>query len=265
MLKVWKTDHMTKAIEFAKLSGSGNDFICIDGRAGQFADILGDAERLGDFVRSLCHRGTGIGADGIIFAVQPEIPEAAEVAARFLESDGSETDLCGNGTACFVRWVIDNGWHGPDEIKILTSAGVVRGRRLADNYVRACIPLPEDMQTDLQLQLDNGPWGCDYVVTGIPHVVSFVEDIQQVDVASIGPALRHHEQFSPRGVNANFAQVLGTGQIALRTYEFGVEGETLACGTGSAAAAVLAVKRFNWPAEYSNGELPVRVLARSGD
>ena len=255
---------MTEPIEFAKLSGSGNDFICIDNRNGRHERLLADRTRIAAFARALCHRGRGIGADGLILACRPEIEEVAAIAARFFEADGSEAELCGNGTACFVRWVGANRWGGPGETKILTSAGIVRGLECDDGYVRVCIPLPEKLQTDLELTAGERTWTCDFAVTGVPHLVIYVPDVEEVDLARWGPAFRFHERFRPRGVNANFVQVLGEGRLAVRTWEFGVEGETLACGTGSAAAAILASRRFGWPAPYRSSRQPILIRARSG-
>jgi len=257
---------MTRPIKLWKLSGSGNDFILLDGRDGTFDDVLALPARAAHFARTLCHRRTGVGADGIIFATTPEIAEAADLAAVFLEADGTQAGLCGNGSACFVRWAISQKIVPEREIKVLTSAGVVLGRNLDDGYVRVCIPLPDHIQAGLDLDVDGETISCDFIITCVEHAVTYVDDIDQVDVHCLGPAIRHHEHFDqPRGVNANFAQVIEEGQIALRTYEYGVEGETLACGTGSAAAAIMAARRFGWSSEYTSGDKPVLVRARSGD
>ena len=256
---------MTDSIEFVKLSGSGNDFICIDSRDGRYDEILAAPGRVGHFARSLCSRGMGVGADGVVFACQPDIEGVADVAARFFEADGSEAELCGNGTACFIHWVIRAGWVDGPEAKILTSAGVVRGANSDGPYVRVCIPDPEDLQFDLELEVLDAPWECDFAVVGVPHLVTYVDDVSELEVAHWGPALRHHERFQPRGVNVNFVHVIGEGELALRTWEFGVEGETLACGTGSAAAAILAARRFGWPAPELAGGHPILIQAHSRD
>jgi diaminopimelate epimerase len=256
---------MLQSIEFAKLSGSGNDFLCLDSREGQFDELLAKPAAAGQFARVLCRHGMGVGADGLIFAVRPEIDGVAHIGARFFEPDGSEAELCGNGTACFTRWVLDNGWVADEEVKILTTAGVVRGRRSDDHYIRVCITLPENMLRGLTVSAGRRQWDCDFAVTGVPHLIAYVDDVAEVDVLRYGPMLRHHEQFAPKGVNANFVQVIKPGEIAIRTFEYGVEGETLACGTGSAAAAIMAAQRFNWPNEILRGERPVLVHARSGD
>lgn len=256
---------MIEPISFVKLSGSGNDFICIDTLDGRFDEMISSG-KAAHFARTLCHRGLAIGADGLIFAEKTDLLPDVQVFARFFEPDGSEAELCGNGTACFIYWAVANGWLPEQgEVKALTTTGVVRGRKLAGKYVRACIPTPEDMQTDLELVIDGKTWKFDYLVTGVPHAITYVEDVNQIDVARWGPPIRHHERFQPRGANVNFVQVLGQGKIAVRTFEFGVEGETLACGTGSTAAAILAAFRFGWPEEYLSGDKLVSILARSGD
>jgi diaminopimelate epimerase len=252
-------------IEFVKLSGSGNDFLCLDNRAGRFDALLQEPARIGRFARALCRRGLGVGADGAIFACRVEDGVEADIAARFLEADGSEAELCGNGVAVFVHWVGDSGWFAPGEIRVLTQAGVVRGRPVDGRYIRACIPLPHDMQTGEHLHLKRRDWEYDFVTTGVPHLVTYVPDLDDLEVAHWGPLFRHHERFAPRGVNANFVQVRGEGELAIRTFEFGVEDETQACGTGCAAAAILATIRFHWPEAIRRGDRPVLLHTRSGD
>lgn len=256
---------MIDPIAFVKLSGSGNDFICIDNLAGRFDEMISSG-KAPHFARTLCHRGRSIGADGLILAEKTDLLPDVRLFARFFEPDGSEAELCGNGTACFIYWATANGWLPADEeVKALTTAGVIRGQRLHGSYVRVCIPTPEDMQTDLELVVDGKSWRLDYLMTGVPHAITYVQDVDRVEVAHWGPQIRHHERFQPRGANVNFVQVLEEGRIAVRTFEFGVESETLACGTGSAAAAILTALRFGWPKEFLSGEKPVRITARSGD
>lgn len=256
---------MSEHVEFAKLSGSGNDFICIDNRDGRWDSIIAAPDRIAHFARILCHRGTGVGADGVIFACLPEVEGVADIGASFFEADGSKAELCGNGTGCFIHWVIEAGWVPKGEVKVLTPAGVVRGQNSTGRHVRVCIPTPEDIRTDQQLKVAGNNLTYDFAVTGVPHVVHYVNDIELADVAGIGCEMRHHKRFQPRGANINFVQILGDGKLAVRTYEFGVEGETLACGTGSAAAAILSTMRFGWDNKYTCGSEPVEILARSGD
>jgi len=255
---------MRSTIEFAKLSGSGNDFICIDARDGRFDDLLADEERLGRFATLLCDRHMGVGADGVIFAFEHPHP-SADIAVRFLEPDGSEAELCGNGSACLTRWAIEGGWVDGRELRIRTISGLARGRISSDGYTHVCIPEPRDLATDIEVTAAGRRWRLDYSLTGVPHAVAFVDDVDALDVERVGAAIRHHERFAPRGVNVNFTQVVEPGLLAVRTFEFGVEGETLACGTGAATAALMAALRFGWPEDYLSKGEPVRVRARSGD
>jgi diaminopimelate epimerase len=256
---------MAETIEFAKLSGSGNDFICIDNRDGRFDELLAAPERVGRFAQVLCRRALGAGADGVIFAVQPQDPAKADMGVRFFEPDGAEAELCGNGSACFTRWVVDSGWVAGKELRIETASGDARGRIGRDGYVHVCIPLPRNLETDIAIEANGKAWRMDFAVTGVPHAVVYVDDVEAVDLGRDGPAIRHHERFGPRGVNANFTQVLGEGELAVRTFEFGVEDETLACGTGCATAALMAALRFGWPRDYLSQGKPVLVRVRSGD
>jgi diaminopimelate epimerase len=250
-------------IEFVKLSGSGNDFICVDNRDGRLDPLVNTPDRARALARTVCARATGVGADGLIFAGDDDVGKFADVSARFFEPDGSEAELCGNGTACFARWAIESGWAG-EEVRVLTVAGVVRGRRVDAPYVRVCIPLPERPRYDFELQSGAGAWRCDFAVTGVPHLVTYVPNVADVDMEASGRPLRHHPQMGPRGVNVNFVQVLAPGELAVRTFEFGVEAETLSCGTGAATAAVMSLRRFGWGGDFATGARPVIVHSRGG-
>jgi diaminopimelate epimerase len=206
-----------------------------------------------------------VGADGLIFASRSCAPRFAALRAAFYEADGSKAELCGNGTACFVRCALDGRWAKGPEVKVLTPAGMVRGEPVGDGYIRVCIPSPRELKAGLRLEAGGRRWKCDYVVTGVPHALVYLRNVEAAEVGRYGPALRHHRRFRLRGANANFVEVLEEGRLALRTWEFGVEGETLACGTGSAAAAILAARRFRWGSEFRTGRRPVLVRARSGD
>jgi len=255
-----------KNLEFWKLSGSGNDFICIDNRDERLDAMLGDPITASHFAKTLCARGHGIGADGVIVASHPEIKAFADLGARFFEADGSECELCGNGTGCFTRFAIDAGFaDGDRQLKILTPAGVIVASTQNDGYIRVCIPSPENQHRDLEISAGGKTFLCDFVITGVPHLVTYVEDINSVDVDRWGKALRHHHDFAPRGVNVNFVQIIKTGTIAVRTFEYGVEAETLACGTGSSAAAIMSTLRNGWDGELASGKTPVFVKTRGGD
>ncbi len=252
--------------DFVKLSAAGNDFACIDNLDGRFDELINSPDIISRFAHAFCLRGPGVGADGVIFACQPEIDHNTHASARIFEWDGSEVELCGNGTASFACWAIDHGLLPADQgaLNILTPAGVVQGKRVDNGYIRVCVPLPVNVERDIDITAAGRTLRCDFAVTGIPHVVTYVDDLASVDVETVGYALRHHERFQPRGANANFVQLLGEGEIALRTFEFGVEAETLACGTGSASSAILAARHFGWGAPYTTDEAPIRVHTRGG-
>jgi diaminopimelate epimerase len=207
-----------------------------------------------------------VGADGVIVALQQGNGDGIDICARFLEPDGSEAELCGNGTACFTFWAVEKGLVAKAEARILTPAGTAQGRVLneREHKVRVCVPDPRDLRMDLQIEVKGSAWRVDAIDTGVPHAVAYVTGLERLDVQHWGPGIRHHELFAPRGVNANFVSVHGRGRIAIRTFEFGVEAETLACGTGSAAAAILTCVRHGWGPPYSTGEEPVHVEVRGG-
>ncbi|MCE5276950.1 MAG: diaminopimelate epimerase [Planctomycetaceae bacterium] len=256
---------MNARFDFFKLSGSGNDFICIDNRTGWLDGVIRDCPRAERFAREMCSRGFGVGADGLVIAIQPAVGGVAKIGALFFEPDGSQSELCGNGTGCFIRCTLENGWAEGPEVSVLTSAGVVLGKAVDDPYIRVCIPLPDHTASDVSVKVGETNIACDVAVTGVPHAITYVDDVDLVDMPHLGPLLRRHPDFGPRGINANFVQVLEPGRLALRTWEFGVEGETLACGTGAAAAAIMAVKRFGWDGPIRRGEQPVLVQSRGGD
>lgn len=254
-------------IHFHKLHSAGNDFVCIDNLDGRFNELISDG-RMDQFVRSICRRGLGVGADGLILACERGNGVGVDIIARFLEPDGSEAKLCGNGTACFTYWCVSQGLIDGPEVTILTGAGTATGRILKDQplgSVRVCVPNPRHLMWGIELMAGGRSWTVDYADTGVPHAVIFPDEpIDSVDVDEYGPAIRHHPQFAPEGVNANFVDVLSEGHIAVRTFEFGVEAETLACGTGSAASAIIAALKNRWPKEYLTGEKPVNVRVRGG-
>jgi len=257
---------LPERIQFSKLNAGGNDFICLDNTAGAFGRVL-SSPFLAEFVRRLCRRGVSVGADGVIMACGLGSQGGVDVVARFLEPDGSEAELCGNGTACFTYWLVTKGLVAGPEVRILTAAGMATGRLDgADRQqVVVCVPDPRDPEMDVTIDVAGEEWQVDCLHTGVPHAVAFVDRLEDLDVDYWGPGIRRHPRFQPRGVNANFVQVLDVGRIAIRTFEFGVEDETLACGTGSAAAAIISCLRFGWPEPYRTGKEAVQVTVRGGE
>ena len=230
-------------IPFTKMHGAGNDFIMVDDR--NLAFPLADKE----FVRRTAVRRTGIGCDGIIL-LQPS--DTADVRMRFINPDGGEQDMCGNGARCIARLAFDRG-IAPAGMEIETGAGILQAEVLGD-LIRLRMTDPTDLRLDLETGLD---WNVDFVNTGVPHVVAWVEDVQAVNLPKHGSALRYDKLFEPEGTNVNFARVEADGTLSMRTYERGVEAETLACGTGAVAVAVLA-------AERGRVKLPVPVHCAGG-
>jgi len=234
-------------IPFTKMSGAGNDFVMVDNRDLSLA--LDQAR-----IASLCDRHFGVGADGLL-AVEPAT-NGADYRMRYYNADGGEAEMCGNGARCFARFVA--ALEGQREaISFETPAGVIRATYHGDE-VEVTLTDPFDLRTDIALDLAAGPATVHHLNTGVPHVIRFVDDIEAVDIIAQGRELRRHEAFAPAGANANFLQQVDGNLFAVRTYERGVEGETLACGTGVSAAAILAHL-------VQGASLPVRVRARGGD
>ena len=220
------------AISFWKMHGAGNDFVLVDDRAGGFpADDTA-------FRAWLCDRRRGIGSDGLLLI---QAAAAADFRMRFFNPDGSEADLCGNGARCIARLAHEIG-AAPADMRIETRAGLVRAEILDLPLVRLHLPPPKDWRLDLSLEWKSQKLPLHFVNTGVPHAVSVVEDLAAVDVPVLGAFIRRHALFAPAGTNADFIQIAGPAALAIRTYERGVEGETLACGTGIAAAALVAEK-----------------------
>ncbi|MEW6672332.1 MAG: diaminopimelate epimerase [Thermodesulfobacteriota bacterium] len=234
-------------IPFYKMSGSGNDFIIIDNREG-----IVRAANAAAFVRNVCRRKMSAGGDGLILVEQSD---AADFKWRFYNSDGSLAEMCGNGARCAARFAFVNGIAG-SEMSFETDAGIVSAT-VSDRLVKVKVPDPGDLIQDDVVELAAGPVPFSGVNTGVPHVVVSVADIDSAQVVKIGREIRRHQKFAPAGTNVNFIGLRPDGSVAVRTYERGVEDETLACGTGAIAAAVVVAAKFNQPA-------PVDIVTRSG-
>jgi diaminopimelate epimerase len=234
-------------IPFVKMSGSGNDFIIIDNRKGLVKADPADLAPL------LCARRTAVGADGLVLLENdPEV----DFAWRFHNSDGSEAEMCGNAARCAARLAKEWGM-APEELSFRTKAGLIKARVMG-RRVRVELTTPFDLKPKMVLALDDKILEAGYINTGVPHVVIMVDDLEAVDLGETGPAVRYHQKFAPVGTNVNFVQVRGPGSLAVRTYERGVEAETLACGTGVAAAALVSSLR-------GLTKPPVEVEVRSGE
>lgn len=217
-------------IPFTKMSGAGNDFILIDHRE----PFLDDAA-LPNFVRAVCHRKFSVGADGVILI---ENSEQADFSWKFYNGDGSVAEMCGNGARCAAKFAYDKE-IAPAGMRFLTLAGEIEAQ-IVDSLVKIRMTTPSAIKMDGRIELYGKEKIIHSINTGVPHVVHFVSDVKAAPVFEWGREIRHHELFQPAGANANFVQVLSSNELSVRTYERGVEDETLACGTGAAAAAIVA-------------------------
>ncbi len=217
-------------IPFMKMSGSGNDFILIDHRESIFAE-----DQLKEFARKVCQTRVSIGADGLILI---ERSEKADFKWRFFNADGSEAEMCGNGGRCVARFAYLKGIAGPS-LKFETLAGILSAQ-VDGKKVKLEMTKPFGLKLDETIFIDGEEQIFSSINTGVPHAVLFVEDLEGLDIIRIGRAIRYHSFFAPSGTNANFIQLEKGSQLSIRTYERGVEDETLACGTGAVASALIA-------------------------
>lgn len=233
---------------FTKMNGAGNDFVLLDNRAGNLAFTR-------EQVAQICHRQRGVGADGLMLLV-PCKSGAADWAWDFFNSDGSTAEMCGNGARCFARYIQRVAGAGA-RVTFETLAGVISAEFQGER-VQIGLTAPHSLRLNDSIVTAAGPRVVHSLNTGVPHAVMFVEDADKAMVQDWGRELRHHRHFAPRGTNVNFVQRLGAGHIRVRTYERGVEGETLACGTGVTASALIASRLHQFTS-------PVRVQVQGGD
>lgn len=235
-------------LSFTKMNGAGNDFVMLDNRDLSLSLTTAQIEKL-------CDRHRGVGADGLL-CVEPAT-DGGDFKMRYYNADGGEAEMCGNGARCFGRFV--NHLHG-DSLKLIrfeTLAGIISAEFEGDQ-VRINMSAPHTLKLAQSLPVAGETLTVHSVNTGVPHAVVFVDDLENVPVCEWGAGLRYHEAFKPKGTNANFAKVLAPGSISIRTYERGVEGETLACGTGMVACALI-------HHELTGAPSPVTVLVKGGD
>jgi diaminopimelate epimerase len=235
-------------LKIVKMSGSGNDFILVDNRLQAYSDTA-----MIRLTRLLCRRGLSVGADGLIF-IGPS--DRYDFKWRFFNADGSEAEMCGNGGRCAARFAQMLGLAG-EEMTFETIAGPIQAR-VAGRVVKLQLTPPRDLRLDREVLGGALPYKVDFINTGVPHAVLWVDDPEQVDVAGLGAAIRFHPAFQPAGTNVNFARLENDRTLTLRTYERGVEAETLACGTGAVASAAIAVLK-------GKSRSPVPVRTRGGE
>ncbi len=235
-------------MEFMKMVASGNDFIVVDARTPV------EPGNLADLARKLCLRRLSVGSDGLLVLAPSR---RAEFRMRIFNPDGSEAEMCGNGLRCFLLYLVKRGLV-PEErfISVETMAGV-KGGEVRGSQVTATLGKPEDLVLSVSLRVGRETIKAGSVNTGVPHLVQEVPDLDLVPVVEQGRLLRNHPSFAPAGTNVNFVQVR-EGILCVRTYERGVEAETLSCGTGTAASALLMNR-------WGKVSFPVRAETASGE
>lgn len=241
-------------VPFTKMSGAGNDFIVIDHRVA----LIPEAEQAG-FAKQVCRRMFSVGADGLILI---ENSAVADFRWRFYNGDGSVAEMCGNGARCAARFASINGIAG-SSMSFETLAGIIeaeicRNDNGDDETVRLRMTTPCDFRVNLPVTLAGQEKILSFVNSGVPHAVLFMEAEEDVPVREWGRIVRFHPLFQPAGTNVNFVQKLAENTFRVRTYERGVEDETMACGTGAVASALFAAA-IGWASS------PVTIITSGGE
>lgn len=239
-----------KSVAFTKMVATGNDFIVIDNRGKKAEKKIGNLPK---FAKSVCVRKLSVGADGLLVI---ENSKKADIAMRIFNPDGSEVTMCGNGSRCVAYYAAKNR-ISKNKLSIETKAGILKAR-VGKNAAKIEMMKPSEFKSRFSIDVYDETFEVDFVHTGVPHVVYFVEDLEKFDVKRFGKEIRYHKEFASEGTNANFVKILDRHDIAIRTYERGVEEETLACGTGAVASAIVA-------SELHSVEPPVKVKTHGGD
>ena len=217
-----------KRTRFVKLTGCGNDFVLVDLRKKSLPaspSVL---------ARSWCDRKRGIGADGLLLTLPSR---RADARMRIFNSDGSEAEMCGNGLRCMVWYLHSRG--GGKNLSVETRAGLMRAQIVDGNRVRIYLSRPKNLHLGLKLSHSGKKYLAHAVNSGVPHAVLLTSHLEKADLRTLGPVIRHHKNFKPAGTNVNLMRIESPHRIAIRTFERGVEGETLACGTGAVASVLI--------------------------
>jgi diaminopimelate epimerase len=235
-------------ISFTKMSGAGNDFVVIDNRE----PVIQDAAKR-EFAQKVCAPKTSVGADGVIFI---ENSDKADFRWDFFNSDGSSAEMCGNGGRCVAQFAVDNK-IAPPNLSFETIAGIISAE-VGELTIKVKLTNPSGFRQNIKIKMESGSHAVDSLNTGVPHAVVFSDDVDAEDLQTIGSTIRYDDAFAPAGTNVNLVEVTGKDSLKIRTYERGIEGETLACGTGATASAIMAAAKGKVVS-------PVNVLIKSGD
>lgn len=237
-----------KNISFAKMSGAGNDFIIIN--KSQIPNVV----LTNSVISQLCDRRKGIGADGIIIIKNIQ---GYDFAMDYYNADGSSGTLCGNGARCAIKFANDTGITNSDSVSFLSNEDEFSGELLANGLIKFNLQTPKVIDENIMINVGGSNVSGSYVDTGSPHVVLIVDDLNLQPVIEIGKEIRYNPAFAPGGTNVNFIKFIN-GKIHIRTYERGVENETLACGTGAVAAAIIGFRKFEI-------QPPILLITKGGD
>ncbi|MCK4400908.1 diaminopimelate epimerase [bacterium] len=233
-------------IKFTKMCATGNDFIVADNRD----KIIEDAHA---FSKQVCSRRFGIGADGVLLL---ENSEKADFKMRIINADGTEAEMCGNGARCIARFA-QQLKPVSKRMRLEIIVGIIEAEAINHN-IRLKMSNPCDMKLNIKIEVNGKEQTVHYIDTGVPHAILYFDNIESVDVMTIGSLIRYHKNFSPRGTNVDFVSINNDDSLNMRTYERGVEGETYACGTGAVASAAIS---------YALGkakEMPTSVNVKGG-
>ncbi|MFH1507331.1 MAG: diaminopimelate epimerase [Candidatus Omnitrophota bacterium] len=232
-----ETKKRIRQILFTKMVASGNDFVVLE-------DSLGlSAISFRHLARQMCDRKTGVGADGLLVLGKTK---SADIRMRIFNADGSEAEMCGNGARCSALYMSRQSSVvvGQKRLKIETIAGIIEAQ-VNELDVRIKLTEPKDIKLDIPIKINNRKLKVNFVNTGVPHTVIFVQGLDDIDVFNLGREIRFNKRFAPAGANVNFIEIINKDSIRIRTYERGVEDETLACGTGSVASALITACRLS--------------------
>lgn len=236
-------------INFLKLTAAGNDFVLIDNR-----ENIINTKDYENLAKKLCDRKYSIGADGLILLEKSQIKD---FKMKYFNSDGSHATMCGNGGRSIAKFAYEIG-AAKEKMSFETDAGLINAEILPNDRVKLDLYNPKDLKRNLQIETEGKTFDADFINTGVPHTVIFTDNIENIDIVKFGKAIRNHKLFYPNGTNVNFVYTGKDNTIYVRTYERGVEDETLACGTGITASAIISVlKGF--------AKSPVNIVARGGD
>jgi len=208
---------------------SGNDFIVI-GQSGNRS-----IRYFKKTAQDICDRKYGIGADGLLVL---EKSMRADIRMRIFNSDGSEAKMCGNGARCIALWLAEKKKKRKSKLKIETRAGIIEAQ-VKDSGIKIKLTHPLNIKLDIPIKVNSRYIRVNFINTGVPHAVIFTEGLDKINIYALARFIRFHKQFAPGGANVNFVEILNNDSIKIRTYERGVEDETLACGTGSVASAII--------------------------